>query len=155
MQVADATAALSARATSTSITMFARRQTVTVEIEAPQASAAAVWSMQYIAASSRLTRDEKKSLIRLVALVDQFGGGDPKLMQQVVAIAKMMEADTPKDSYKRHSFAETMEAYWRERATLGDGAAVRIHVETDILLVCMSYEAMRAEFGTPVLSGAA
>lgn len=157
MHVADPTApparalagreVISARATyaSTEITQLHQEWNLTVQ-QVPQASPAALHAMHYIADSSRLTRDEKKTLIRLVAIVDQFAGGDPKLMSDIIGIAKMMEADTPEGSHKRHSMRDVMQEYLDDRAQLGgSGEAVTVSVETEILLVRMSYADLRVD----------
>lgn len=109
-----------------------------------QPSPLAVAVMSYIASSTKLSRDEKRALTRLVAIVDEFAGGDPKLMRDIIGIAKVMEAGATR-SYKPTPFMRILKEYmeWRERLNAGGSTSLDIHAEID--QVSIQYIGVKAE----------
>lgn len=114
-------------------------------IPADKISDEAMQVLKYIAASSRLSPSEKRTLIRLVALVDQYAGGDPKLMKDVLGIAALMEAGRKEGRYPRHSLKEAMDAYWEERKKLGGREDAEVSVETEIIATRIEIENVSIE----------
>lgn len=133
MQVAtDALTAIAAA--KDQVRMAAMQATATVSIEAKQPSAPAMFAMKYIADSTRLSGSEKKTLIRLVAMVDEFAGGDGELMQKVMALAKIIEANRLEGTYRAHTMWQVMEEYWKQREALSGEQAVTVSVTAEIYL---------------------
>lgn len=122
MQVATPTAASVTRASYASLQIsFQQVQSQSSISPHQQMSAMARWALNYLAGSSRLKDSEIRGLINLIATIDQFAGGDPKLIVDVIAIAKMMEAPRPEGSYRTHSFKELEDMYWDARKNMGGG----------------------------------
>lgn len=112
------------------------------EVKEPSPLGLAVLS--YIASSTRLSKDQKKTLARLVAIVDEFAGGDPKLMRDIIGIAKIMEAGATR-SYKPTPFMRMLKEYmeWRER--IDPSESVTIDVRAEINAVSIQYIGVTAE----------
>jgi hypothetical protein len=111
---------------------------VDIKIE-KQPSPLAVKAMRYIAESTRLRPEDKDTLIRLVAIVDEFADGDEELMRKVLAIAKLMEMGNAEGSQPKRSFEEVLKQYREEREKLGGEDHVSISVKTEILSVQVAY----------------
>lgn len=106
--------------------------------------------LAYIAQSQKLSPDQKRTLARLVAIVDEFAGGNAKLMRDIVGIAKIMEM-TAAAVYAPTSMRRMMEIYWEEREKLRDDNEVRISIETEVTAVWMEWYGvlMREEVPPP------
>ncbi len=117
---------------------------------ADEISAEGYKALKYIAASSKLSPEEKRTLIRLVALVDQYAGGDPKLMRDVLGVAAIMEAGRKEGTYPRHSMQEAMDAYWEEREKLGGRADAEISVATEITVTRIEAERLSVEISAEI-----
>lgn len=82
-------------------------------------SGMARWAISYLAQSTRLKMEEKQMLASLIASIDQFAGGDPKLILDVIAIAKIMESNRVMGEYRAQPFADIEEMYWEARERMG------------------------------------
>ncbi len=112
-----------------------------------KATAAAMDVTEYIAASSRLSPEEKMTLMHLVAVAD-MAGGDPKHMREIFGFAWRMEAGKPDGSYVSHDLTIGMRGYWQEYAgLLARGHAVRVHVDTEFRLVRMQFSEIVSDSG--------
>lgn len=99
--------------------------------EARGISPFALMSLNYIANSTKLPPKDKHTLIRLVAMVDEFAGGNAKLMKQVMNVAGMMEMGA-KQSSAPMTLREAIREYLEHRAALHPDESVSISVETEI-----------------------
>lgn len=100
----------------------------------------------YVAASDKLSPDEKKSIVRLAAFIDEYAGGDPKLLKQLAGVVQLMEMTAEGRRYARHT-AQSMLDYYKQmreefhRArTGGDGSyTLDLSVEMEFESLTMSY----------------
>lgn len=120
------------------ISALYQKHSLTVR-EVKTASPFALAALDYIASSTRLAPEERQTLIRLVAVVDEFAGGDPKLMRDIIGIAKIMELNAT-ETYPPKSFRETLEAYFEAREKLNASDSVQISAETEVLAVIVQYQ---------------
>lgn len=104
-------------------------------------SPAGLMALDYVASSQKLSQEEKRTLIRLIAIVDEFAGGDPKLMRDIVGIAKIMEMDGV-EKFSTMSMQEALREYFEERERLNPSDSVIISAETEILAVQVQYSAV-------------
>ena len=123
----------------TSVSAFRFQSNVQIRIEGTKPlSEGGMLALQKIASSTKLSRQDKQTLIRLVALVDEFAGGDMKLMRKIMAIAQVMEMQSTK-SYKPMSMKEAYEQYVAERERLRPSPDTIISISTEIEAVSVSY----------------
>ncbi len=93
---------------------------------APPAYAAGLSSMSpgtrvalnQIASSSRLSGTEKRTFIRLLAEIDQYANGDPKLILKVMMMVAMAESLRAQGEYRTHAQAEVDQMYWEARQSM-------------------------------------
>lgn len=75
-------------------------------------------ALNHIAASTRLSDTEKRAFVRLLADIDQYAGGDPKLILKVMAMVALAESENPPGKYRAHSQIEIDKMYWEDRMSL-------------------------------------
>lgn len=96
-------------------------------------SDAAMEALAFIGNSTKLSPAQKRSLTRLVAMVDEFAGGSPKLMRSIMGIASLMAMHSEK-TYAPTPMKQMLEWYQEEREKLARSKGeVQISVETSIL----------------------
>lgn len=134
---ARASAEIHASETSINILQVVQHHQITVQ-EVKQISPWGLKALAYIAGSSRLSPEDRRTLIRLVAIVDEFAGGDPKLMRDIIGIAKIMEMNA-KQNYKPMSLREALKLYFEERERFDPSQQVTINVEAEIQAVSVQY----------------
>ncbi len=139
MQVA-APAAAFARASYASFSASYISLQATISItQTNDMSPMARWAINYLANSSQLTDGEKRILVDTIATIDHFAGGDPKLIRDVIAVAKLMEASRPVGAYRTHTFKELEDMYWEEREKLGDKHETTETISLQITALSMQY----------------
>jgi len=126
MQVAS----ISTQSVQASIMEIRQSTRITIR-ETDMVSEAAKIALSYIAASTRLSPSDKTTLTRLVAAIDEFAGGNPKLMSDVIGIARIMELNATME-YKPTRLRDVLEEYFEERARLRANREATINIETSI-----------------------
>lgn len=107
----------------------------------------ALVALKYIAKSTRLAPEEKRALIRLVAFIDEFAGGNSKLLRDVVGVAKLMEMNA-KQSYPPTPLREVIKAYFEEREKMRPSESVEISIETQLNSFSFQYLGVSFEEAT-------
>lgn len=90
--------------------------------------------LSYIADSTRLTREEKRTLTRLVAVVDEFAGGNPRLLRDVAGVAKLMELNATHSSPPT-PLREILDDYFDERERLRESQSLTIDIDSAIVTI--------------------
>ncbi len=107
--------------------------------EGMQISRAGLWALNAIGGSTALSPAQKRTLARLVAIVDEFAGGSPRLMRQIVGVAKLMAMQSTR-SYKPTTLEEMLRMYREERERLTGRSMQPDEVEVEIAQVRISLE---------------
>ncbi|MFO0390124.1 MAG: hypothetical protein ACK502_10480 [Alphaproteobacteria bacterium] len=127
---AEQSAQIAVTSASINILQVVQQYEVSVK-EVKQVSKYALLALDYIANSTRLSPEDRRTLIRLVAIVDEFAGGDPKLMRDIIGIAKIMEMNATQN-YKPIPLREALRMYFEERERLDPSKEMTISVESEI-----------------------
>lgn len=154
MQVAASAGLIRAQTeTAMSVSRFQFQGNVQIRIEGTKPlSEGGMLALQKIASSTKLSRQDKQTLIRLVALVDEFAGGDMKLMRKIMAIAQVMEMQSTKN-YKPMSMKEAYEQYVAEREKLRPSEDTIISISTEIEVVSAAHVQMSSAQAEAVAAG--
>jgi hypothetical protein len=97
---------------------------ISIKIEQPkwyQPSDEAISLMGYLAASDRLTPDEKRAVVRLLAMADHYATGreHDKLMRAIAALVGLMAFNARmREAQPQHSFSDVMAFYQEQRRAL-------------------------------------
>lgn len=91
-----------------------------------QPSAAAMRALSAIGGSTKLSKEQKRTLTHLIAMVDEYAGGSPKLMRAIIGIANVMAMQSHK-TYPPTPLQEMLKMYQEERAKLA-----RNHATPDV-----------------------
>lgn len=117
-----------------------------------QPSKAAMQAMSVIGASTKLSKDQKRTLTRMIAMVDEYAGGNPKLMRSIVGIANLMAMKSTKN-YAPTPMREMLKMYQEEREKLdmekgSGGLAVEAYI-LSIEMAWTSEQTITLETNTP------